>query len=80
MSRDGKLIARLKRRPPEASVEDVYRLLEMHGWVYRKAGEHTRVYSKSGESRHFSIATKKGRSVKRYLIVEILETLGLLDD
>lgn len=80
MSKDDKLVARLKRRPPLASYTDVCRLLELYGWTMRKAGEHTAVYAKPGEPKHITIATVKGRSVKRYKIDEILEILGLLED
>ena len=59
--------------------DDVRKVMEMHGWVMRPAGEHTAVFTKPGERRHLSVPTVKGRNVKRYILVQICELLGLDD-
>ena len=77
MSRDDKLVERLKRRPPLADYHDVCRLLELYDWQKRGGGKHTAIYTK-GAGR-LTIATVQGRTVKRYIVDQVLAALGLDD-
>ena len=71
-----KLIARLRRRPPEADFHDIRQLLEACGWTLdRETGSHT-FFVKAGE-RAISVPKVGGRKVKRVYIIQVLEHLGL---
>ena len=71
-----KLIERIRARPPEASFSDVRRLLESHGWTFkRQEGSHAH-FTKLGE-RTQTVPLVRGRSVKRYILDQIIERLGL---
>ena len=75
MSKKRKLADRLRARPSEMSFDDVQRVLEDHGWEMRSPGEHT-TFAKPGQG-HISIPTVSGRKVKRYILIQICERLGL---
>jgi len=71
-----KIIERIKRRPSEADFEDVRALLEAYGWTLdRERGSHC-IFTKAGE-RTQTVPLVKGRGVKRYILDQILERLGL---
>jgi predicted RNA binding protein YcfA (HicA-like mRNA interferase family) len=72
-----KLVDRLKARPSEMDFDDVCKVLEAHGWVGRSGGKHSAVFTKPGERRHLTIPTVSGRTVKRYILIQICEALGL---
>lgn len=74
MSKRRKLADRLRARPSEMSFDDVRRVLEDHGWKMR-SGEHSTFY-KPGHG-HISVPTVSGRKVKRYILIDICERLGL---
>ena len=70
------LIERIRARPPEASFSDVRRLLESYGWVHKsQRGSHAH-FTKPGE-RTQTVPLVSGRSVKRYILDQIIERLGL---
>ena len=76
MTQLDKLIERIRARPPEASFSDVRRLLETYAWVLkRQTGSHAQ-FTKPGE-RTQSVPLVKGRYVKRYILDQIIERLGL---
>ena len=76
MTQHDKLIERIVARPPEADFNDVRRLLETHGWVLkRQKGSHTH-FTKPGESTQ-TVPLVRGRTVKRYILNQIIERLGL---
>ena len=77
MSRKRKLADRLRARPSEMNFNDVRRVLEDHGWEMRSRGEHT-TFAKPGCG-HISVPTVSGRKVKRYILIQICELLGLDD-
>jgi len=71
-----KLIERIKRRPPQADFDDVRALLEAFGWTLeRTTGSHAN-FTKPGE-RTQTVPLVKGRKVKRYILDQIIERLGL---
>ncbi len=73
-----KLIERIRARLPQADFSDVYRLLEAFGWTLdRKRGSHY-YFTKPGE-RTQPVPTVSGRKVKRYILDQICERLGLDD-
>jgi predicted RNA binding protein YcfA (HicA-like mRNA interferase family) len=59
MSRDEKLIARIKARPPEARYADVERLLYMFGWEADETGSSHVTFKKPGEPP--LVVVRKGR-------------------
>ena len=76
MTQLDKLIERIRARPPEASFSDVRRLLETYGWdLKRQTGSHAQ-FTKPGE-RTQSVPLVSGRSVKRYILDQIIDRLGL---
>ena len=76
MTQLDKLIERIRARPPEASFSDVRRLLETYGWVLkRQTGSHAQ-FTKPGEGTQ-SVPLVSGRSVKRYILDQIIDRLGL---
>ena len=76
MTQLDKLIERIRAQPPEASFSDVRRLLEGHGWTLkRQKGSHAH-FTKPGEGTQ-TVPMVKGRSVKRYILAQIIERLGL---
>ena len=59
-----------------ADYRDVRALLEAFGWTERKGkGSHS-VFTKEGE-RSITVPTISGRKIKRYIIDQIIERLGL---
>ena len=71
-----RLIQRIRARPPEASYSDVRRLLEEYGWAFkRQKGSHAH-FTKSGE-RTQTVPVVRGRYVKRYILDQIIDRLGL---
>ena len=71
-----KLLAKIKARPSEAYYRDVRALLEAFGWTERKGkGSHS-AFTKEGE-RSLIVPTISGRKIKRYIIDQIIERLGL---
>ena len=71
-----KLLAKIKARPSEADYRDVRALLEAFGWTERKGkGSHS-VFTKAGE-RSITVPTISGRKIKRYILDQIIERLGL---
>ncbi len=71
-----RLIAKITARPSEADFPDVRALLEAFGWEERKGkGSHTN-FVKGGE-RTITVPTVNGRRVKRYILDQIIERLGL---
>lgn len=76
MSRDEKLIAKIRARPSEADFRDVKRLLEDFGWVIdRERGSH--VTFVKGSEPSLLIVKHGGRQVKRGYLDRICERLGL---
>ncbi len=76
MTQFQKLIDRIRARPSEASFSDVRSILEAHGWVLkRRQGSHAH-FTKPGE-RTQTVPIARGRSVKRYILDQIIERLGL---
>ena len=71
-----RLIQRIRARPPEARFNDVCRLLEAYGWTLkRQTGSHAQ-FTKPGE-RTQSVPLVRGRTVKRYILDQIIDRLGL---
>jgi predicted RNA binding protein YcfA (HicA-like mRNA interferase family) len=71
-----KLIARLRRRPPQVDFRDICQLLEAYGWrLDRETGSHA-LFVKP-EERSISVPKVSGRTVKRVYIIQVLERLGL---
>ena len=71
-----RLIQRIRARPPEASFNDVRRLLEAHGWIFkRQKGSHAH-FTKPGEGTQ-TVPLVSGRFVKRYILDQIIDRLGL---
>ena len=71
-----KLIEQIRARPPEASFSDVRRLLEAYGWVLkRRKGSHFH-FTKEGE-RTQTVPVVSGRYVKRYILDQVIDLLGL---
>ena len=76
MTKLKRLIERIRARPSEASFSDVRQLLEAHGWTFkRQKGSHAQ-FTKPGEYTQ-TVPLVKGRSVKRYILDQILDRLGL---
>jgi predicted RNA binding protein YcfA (HicA-like mRNA interferase family) len=76
MSRDEKLIARIKARPVEASFTDVRKVLEMHGWrLARRRGSHI-TFGKRGEVA-IVVPLVRGSKVKGVYLDHIIERLDL---
>lgn len=78
MSRDDKLIARIKRRPPEADFDDVRKLLEMFGYRMRAGGKHTGVFAHPSLP-PITLPAVSGRNVKRAYLDQIVKIAGLED-
>jgi predicted RNA binding protein YcfA (HicA-like mRNA interferase family) len=76
MSKLAKLIARICSSPPEASFDDVERLLIHLGWTLRGCEGSHRVFVKEKE---YPIVVPKlgGKRVKRRYCDQICERLGL---
>jgi predicted RNA binding protein YcfA (HicA-like mRNA interferase family) len=73
-----RILARLRRHPPEADFGDVRLVLEAYGWTKNhETGSHA-IFAKSGE-RAISVPKVGGRRVKRVYIREVLARLGLGD-
>lgn len=70
-----KLIRKLLRRPPEAHVKDIERVLKYFGWsIKNKKGSHF-VYHKEG---HLPLTiTKHKNKVKRGYIIKLIKILEL---
>jgi len=70
---------RLKRilaQPPEADFDDVWRILEDHGWTLdREKGSHA-TFVKEGEN-PFVVSRVRGRKVKRVYLKHLIELLDL---
>ena len=78
MTQLDRLIHRIRARPPEARFSDVRRILEAHVWVLkRQTGSHAQ-FTKPGE-RTQSVPLVRGRYVKRYILDQIIDRLGLDD-
>ena len=71
-----KLLAKIKVRPSEADYRDVRALLEAFGWTERNGKGSHWVFAKAGE-RSLTVPTITGRRVKRYILDQIIERLGL---
>lgn len=71
-----KLLAKIKVRPSEADYRDVRALLEAIGWTERNGKGSHWVFTKAGE-RSITVPTITGRRVKRYILDQIIERLGL---
>ena len=79
MSQIEKLVAKLKARPPEASVGDVKKVLEAYGWELRSQNSSHMSYRKPGDPFLLTIATVSGKRVKTTYIDKVCEHLGLDD-
>lgn len=78
MSQLEKAIERLKSRPPEASFDDVRRVLEAHGWRQaRQKGSHVS-FVKPGEFT-LTVPLRTSDRVKRPYVDEICRRLELDD-
>lgn len=78
MTRRQKLIERIRRRPAQASFDDVRAVLEMFGWEHASTkGSHAR-FRKPGE-RSITVPIHSGK-VKRVYLDEICERLNLDDE
>ena len=78
MSRDEKLLEKLRRRPPNADFRDIERLLLSEGWERtRQRGSHVS-FTRSGE-RPIIVPMVGGRKVKGIYIDQVLARLGLDD-
>jgi predicted RNA binding protein YcfA (HicA-like mRNA interferase family) len=77
MSRDEKLIERLKTRPPQADFADVQRVLELKGrrLMHRK-GSHVGFKKGEGEGT-IVVPLVSGRTVKRAYLDQLIERLEL---
>ena len=76
MTQHDKLIERIRARPPFADFGDVQRLLEGSGWKLARAkGSHC-AFTKPGQGTLVA-STVSGRKVKRYILDDICERLGL---
>lgn len=78
MSKSDKLIRFFLTCPSEASFEDVRRLLEEFDFLaVRTSGSH--VIFRHEDGRQITVPTKKGRTVKKVYIRQIIELLSLED-
>ncbi|MBI3965178.1 MAG: type II toxin-antitoxin system HicA family toxin [Chloroflexi bacterium] len=76
MSQLDKLKARISRRPPRASFNDVRTLLGAYGWTKaRQSGSHV-TFTKPGEL-PIGVPLTGGRWVSRVYIDQICQRLGL---
>lgn len=76
MGQREKLIERIRRRPPEAHIADIERLLAFFGWQRaRQTGSHV-VFSKEG-TRSITIPLAGSRKVKRLYLDLICRELDL---
>ena len=79
MSRLDKLVEEFLREPPEASFEDVAKVLEEFGYIERSSGGGShRAFVKPGHPPKI-VPTIRGRHVKRAYIRMIIENLNLED-
>lgn len=76
MSRDEKLIAKIRARPVEADYRDVKRLLESFGWVGRQDSSSHVIY-RSPAGQKWSVPLKGGKKVKQKYLAQLCELLGL---
>lgn len=68
-----KLLAKMRRRPPEMPLREVQQVMEHLGWTLdRTSGSHF-IYQRNGH--HLSIPSHGG-SVKRAYLIQILNTAG----
>ena len=79
MSQMDKLVAKLKARPPEASVGDVKKVLDAYGWELRSQNSSHMTYRKPGDPRLLTIATVNGRIVKTTYLAKLCDYLELDD-
>lgn len=78
MSRLGKPIERIRRRPSEADYSDVRRLLHAFDWQEdRQRGSHV-TFTKTGED-PIVIPLVRGRKVKRVYLEQLCDALHLDD-
>ena len=78
MSRDEKLLEKLRRRPVVTDFSDLERFLVGEGWERaRQKGSH--VSFKKAGSRTITIPLTGGRKVKGVYVEQVLERLGLDD-
>jgi predicted RNA binding protein YcfA (HicA-like mRNA interferase family) len=73
-----KPLERLRRRPPVASFADVQAVLEAHGWAKARQESSHVSFTKPGE-RTLVVPLAK-RKVKRYVVDQVLQRLGLDDE
>jgi predicted RNA binding protein YcfA (HicA-like mRNA interferase family) len=77
MSRDEKLIERIKARPPEAEFDDVRRVLELKGWkLMHRKGSHVSFKKGKGQGT-IVVPLVGGRKVKRAYLDQVIERLEL---
>lgn len=75
MSQVAKLIQRIVRRPPDATIDDVRKLLDAYGWsLDRRRGSHV-TFVKLGE-RSITVPVHDSKVGRRYLDM-ICKRLGL---
>lgn len=73
-----KQLDRLRRKPPEASFADVRAVLEAYGWTRARQESSHVSFTKPGE-RSLTVPLVN-RKVKRYVVNQILQRLGLDND
>ena len=71
-----KLVELFLREPPEASFQDVVKVLEAFGYKERPSKSGHKVFVKPGEY-PITVPTVKGRQVKRAYVRKLIERLGL---
>ena len=75
MSQRDKLIARIRRRPPQAAFSDVEQLLELFGWTCTRTRGSHRAFTTPGQ-RTLIVPIKEGKVARVYLD-QICDRLGL---
>lgn len=77
MSRDDKLIAKLRRRPPEADFGDLQKVLEMFGWELKRVKGSHHHFTKPGADPPIITIPVHGSRVKGVYVKKILSYLEL---
>jgi predicted RNA binding protein YcfA (HicA-like mRNA interferase family) len=79
VTRRDKLIAKLRRRPPEVDFDDVRSILIEFGWTEARVESSHHSFTKPGEAEIFPVPVHRNR-VKRHYVDRLCEFLGLDDD
>lgn len=74
MTKVDRILERLRREPPEMQLSEIETLLTTLGWTIRKA-KSSHILPTTPENKPITIATVKGRSVRRQYLRRILQEI-----